>query len=148
MPDPQPLRPMRFIIDVERHIDEAFSRLIHEPWGKVIPTAEWQPAIDVYETETAYLIEVDLPGVPAERVTIQLEGNRITIRGSRESMAWVQHSGRTLRVERARGDFCRVVELEFAVDPDRIEKQFEEGILRVRLTKRLPDASHDQSWRG
>lgn len=142
MSDAQPLKPLRFIIDVERHVEEAFSQLIHEPWGKAIPTGEWHPAIDVYETDSEYLVEADLPGVPAERITIQMEGNRLTIRGSRERMTWVHHSGRTLRVERARGDFCRIVELDSAVDIDRIEKHYEQGILRLRLPKRLVQ-SHD-----
>jgi HSP20 family molecular chaperone IbpA len=50
-------------------------------------------------------------------------------------MTWVERFGRTLRVERARGEFCRIVELACPVEFDRLEKQIEQGILSIRLPK-------------
>jgi HSP20 family protein len=131
----QPLKPLQFTFDLERRIEQAFSELIHEPWGRGLAATAWQPAVDIHETDDAYLIEADLPGVTPEDMEIRLDGQRLTICGRRQSLAWTQ-SGRTLRVERAAGEFCRVLELEHPVDGARIDKQCHEGILRVRLPKR------------
>jgi HSP20 family protein len=135
MPEFPSFKPLRLALDLERRIEEAFSKLIHEPWGKALASRLWQPAIDVYETDDAYFIEADLPGVAPNSVEIRLEGDRLSICGRRQSMAWAQ-SGRMLRLERASGEFCRVLELEHPVDCDRIEKQYEQGIFRARLPKR------------
>ena len=74
MPDLPPIRPLRLSLDLDRRIDQVFSELIHEPWGCDFGAAAWQPAVDVYETGDAYLIEVDIPGVPPENVEVQVDG--------------------------------------------------------------------------
>lgn len=129
----QPWTPLR-LLDLDRRIDEAFLELIHEPWGRPLSVELWQPAVDVHETEEAYLIEADLPGVPPDAVQLDVEEDRVTLRGSRHSVAWSQE-GRTMRVERAQGKFLRTLEFEEPIDVDHVERQFEQGLLRIRLPK-------------
>lgn len=126
-------KPLR-VLDIERCIDEAFSELIHEPWGRPLAAEFWQPAVDVYETEDAYLIEADLPGVAPDAIQVSVEDRRVVLRGSRRTVQW-QSAGRTVRVERAQGEFLRTLELDQPVDVTRIDRQFEHGLLRVRLPK-------------
>ena len=137
MADLRPWTPFALSLDIERKIDEAFSTLIDEPWGRL--SSAWQPAIDVLETHDAYLIEVDLPGVSPEQVEIHVEGNRLTIRGARHATLRAE-TARSLRVERTFGSFCRTLDLAHAVDPERLEKHVEHGILHARLPKRSPPA--------
>lgn len=131
----QPFKPLRLSFDPERLIDEAFIELIHEPWGSLPETRESQPAIDIFEDDDAYVIEADLPGVNPENIDVRVEGRELTICGTRQSVSWLR-SERSVRVERARGEFCRTVELEHPVDPSRIEKRYVNGILQVRLPKK------------
>jgi HSP20 family protein len=131
-----PLRPLRLSLDLDRRIEEAFEELIHEPWGRELGPA-WQPAVDVRETEDAYLIEADLPGVAPEQVEVRVDGRRLTIRGSRHSLTWCrEESSKTILIERQRGQFLRTLDLEHAVDPEKLETHFEHGILQARLPKK------------
>jgi HSP20 family protein len=138
VPEFPPLKGLRLSVDLGQRIEQAFSELIYEPWGRGIERKAWQPAIDIYETDDAYLIEADLPGVPPDSVAIRVDGERLTICGTRQSVAWLQE-GRSIRIERARGEFCRSLHLEHRVDVEHIDKQYEHGILRVRLPKLPPD---------
>ena len=137
MPDLPPLRPLRLALDLDRRIDEVFTELIHEPWGRGFTTAIWQPAVDISETDDAYLIEADIPGVAPENVEIRVEGRRLTIRGTRDTVTWSRsQAGRTVLVERHHGHFSRTLELDHPVDLETIEKHFDQGILRARLPKK------------
>lgn len=128
--DPQ--KPLR-LLNIERRVEEVFSELIHQPWGRV--AADFRSfAVDVHETDDAYLIEADLPGVSPDDVQLNISDHRVSLRGSRRSVEW-REAGRTIRVERAQGTFLRVLEFDHPIDVDRVEKHFEYGLLRVRLPK-------------
>ena len=81
-----PNRPLRLVLDVDRHIDAAFEELIHAPWGCEVAGSIWQPAIDIYELNDAYVVEADLPGVLPERVEIAAVGRRLTLSGTRDTV--------------------------------------------------------------
>lgn len=134
MVDPFSLKPLRVKLNLEPRIEEAFSELIHQPWGRMLAAGAWQPAIDVYETEDAYIIEADLSGVAPENVEVRVDDHHVTICGTRQSVTWTQ-SGQSLHVERAHGQFCRSLQLMHAVDLNGIEKTYENGILHLRLPK-------------
>lgn len=130
-------RPLRLSLDFDRRIEQLFTELIHEPWGRDFGANVWQPAIDVHETAEAYLIEADMPGVAPENVEIRVDGRRLTIRGTRDTLTWSgSETGRNVLIERQHGHFCRTVELEHPVETEHIPMQFEQGILRLRLPKK------------
>lgn len=131
-----PWKPIKLLSDLNREIEETFSQLIYEPWGKAVEHATpWEPAIDVYETDDAYLIEADLPGVAAENVELRLQGSLVTLCGSRRSITLTK-SGRSVWVERGQGRFCRTFHLDSPVDTEHIETRCEQGIYHVRLPKK------------
>ena len=131
---PPPLRPTARLLDLDRCIDEAFSRLIHEPWASHRPGTLWQPAIDVLETADAYLLEADLPGVAKEDLQVQIEDRQVILTGRRQSLSW-RHSERSLQIERSAGEFNRTFTFEMPIDAGGIDLKFEHGILRLRLPK-------------
>lgn len=130
-----PLRPLRLFFDLDREIEAAFVNLIHQPWGRPESSNVWQPAVDLYETDEAYFLEADLPGVSRDDIELNVEGSRVVLRGHRRSVR-VSQSERGVRIERARGEFERAITLVQPVDPDRVEVTCEQGILRVKLPKR------------
>lgn len=127
--------PLRLCFDLDQEIEAAFANLIHQPWGRPDAPRGWQPAVDLYETNEAYFLEADLPGVSREDLELQVEDSRILLRGHRRSVR-VSQSKRGVRIERAQGDFERAITLDQPVDPERVEVNCEQGILRVRLPKR------------
>lgn len=130
-----PLRPLRLLVDLDQEIERAFSTLIHAPWGRPEVSGSWQPAIDLFETDDAYLIEADLPGVSRDDIKLRVEERRVVLQGHRRSVR-VSQSERGLRIERAQGEFERAMTLDHAVDSNRVEVTCDQGILHVRLPKR------------
>lgn len=123
--------PYGFELNPEALVDEAFARLIDQPWGRA---PVWQPRIDVYETPGLYVILVEVPGVPEESVEVRIEGNQLLISGTR-SRVRISHSGRAVQLERTQGSFSRSIPLFHPIDPGRMEIDRENGILRIVIPR-------------
>jgi HSP20 family protein len=93
--------------------------------------ADWTPAADVYETETGYTIAIDLPGVNRDELEIDLEENRLMVKGNRVIEEPTKH-----RTERSRGRFVRAFSVPASVAQGEIGAEFKNGVLEVRLPKR------------
>ena len=86
----------------------------------------WLPAIDLYETESAFVIEADLPGVHQENVDVQFDRGTLTISGTRAATLPSQENGqlRVFSSERLSGSFLRSIRLPEHVDAEHIEAAF------------------------
>jgi HSP20 family protein len=89
------------------------------------------PPLDVRETDEAYLVMLDLPGVKAEDVSIEVSDRELTISGSRVPV----ETGEAQLVERPFGSFVRTLTLPKGIDEDRIAADFEDGVLTLRIPK-------------
>ena len=98
----------------------------------------WAPAVDVVETEDAYLVYAELPGVSRDDVELAAHERRLELSGRRRALG---ENRNFLRMERNYGPFRRVIDLDAPVDTESVEAGFERGILRVRLAKRSPAVS-------
>lgn len=92
------------------------------------------PAMDMFEKEDSYIISMELPGAAIEDIDISMMGDTLTIRGERKApedtkfMEWQC-------CERCYGRFTRTVAIPKAVDADKIEASFENGVLEITLPK-------------
>ena len=112
------------------HVYSLFDELIHKPWG----CSEWQPRADIVETEEAFIIEMDLPGVESDDVDVQVHRNVLVIRGKREA----QPDEKTTQVhlqERIEGQFTRIFEFEQELDEEQIERSWRNGVLTLVVAK-------------
>jgi HSP20 family protein len=89
------------------------------------------PLVDVHETEEEYLVKVDLPGVNADDVTVEVNDNVLSISGSRAA----DETGQAQLVERPYGSFVRTLTLPQGVDSDSIEAAYQDGVLELRIPK-------------
>jgi HSP20 family protein len=94
----------------------------------------WIPAMDLVEDDEHFVLRADLPGVSEDDVSIELEGDVLTISGERKSEQEERKEG-YVRVERASGRFSRSLTLPEGVDPDSIQAGFDKGVLEVRIPK-------------
>jgi len=104
-----------------------------EPTNDEIAHADWIPVADVYEHPEEYVVVLDLPGIDREALEINLENERLLIKGTRVTANGEQSQHRT---ERPQGKFNRSFGVPAAVDPHRIEAEYKDGVLYVRLPKR------------
>ena len=98
--------------------------------GDEFERADWTPASDIYETETGYLIAIDLPGINREALEIDIDDNRLVVKGVRAVAESRQH-----RSERPRGKFLRTYSVPGSVDQAKIAAEYKDGVLQIRLPK-------------
>ena len=90
--------------------------------------------LDIAESETGFELKVDLPGVSADDIDIQVHDNRLTLSGRREDSE-EQSGAKYYHVERRTGLFRREVMLPTAVDEENIEAHYTDGVLKIVLPK-------------
>ncbi len=90
--------------------------------------------VDLRETKDAYHLQADLPGVKAEDLEINATSDTFAISGELRPTAEVANEG-WLRQERRTGKFARSVTLPVAIDPNKVEAKFTNGVLEVVLPK-------------
>jgi len=88
--------------------------------------------IDAWSNDNEIVVTASLPGAKAEDVEITVEGDVLTIKGEIPAVA---ESGNAVIGERYHGPFSRSLTLNVAVDVDKIEAKFENGVLTVVLPK-------------
>ena len=93
--------------------------------------ADWTPAADIYETDSGYLIAMDLPGIDREALEIDVDESRLVVKGTRTIAESKQH-----RSERPRGKFLRTFSVPSSVNQAMIGAEFKDGVLHIRLPKR------------
>lgn len=91
-------------------------------------------AMDLSETDNAFEIRVDAPGIAPEKFDIQVQGNSVTVSGKREEEH--EEKGKTFhRVERRKGTFSRTLTLPCDVNEDEVAAQYTDGVLTLTLPK-------------
>ncbi|HET7113784.1 MAG TPA: Hsp20/alpha crystallin family protein [Pyrinomonadaceae bacterium] len=99
--------------------------------GDQFERADWTPASDIYETDSGYLIAIDLPGIDRNALEIDIDDNRLVVKGVREVAESRPH-----RTERPRGKFLRTYSVPGSVDQAKIAAEYKDGVLQVSLPKR------------
>jgi HSP20 family protein len=92
----------------------------------------WSPLADVEETDDAYVLEIELPGVRREDVTVELQGNELVVSGEIKER---ERKGVLRRQSRPTGRFEYRLALPQKIDPDRIEAGLSDGVLTLRVPK-------------
>lgn len=98
-------------------------------------TTNWSPAVDIRETESAYIIRADVPGVSAKDIEITLENNVLSISGHREGEIKKDEDGYR-RIERYSGRFARHFNLPDTADAEKVDANVKDGVLEVVLHKK------------
>jgi HSP20 family protein len=97
-------------------------------------TGSFAPALDVEETDDAFTLHVELPGIDADDVDVSIEENVLTIAGQRDFYSDKTTDG-FRRVERRFGTFHRAVRLPDRVDPEGVTAAYADGLLTVMVPK-------------
>lgn len=96
--------------------------------------AHFQPATDIEETDKAYMLHIDVPGIKKDDINVELQGNMITVSGERRFERHDEASANRY-VERSYGRFERSFSLPENVNPESVEARFENGVLLLTLPK-------------
>ena len=120
---------------MNRLFETALARTEIEADGGIGP---WVPVADVRETEDAFVVSVELPGLDPDRIRVRVDGEDLVIEGERP-MERERPGVRFHRVERAYGRFARRFRLPGTARRDSVEAHHRDGVLRVVLAKRASE---------
>ena len=111
------------------------SRLMNGLWeGNGQTTQSWVPAVDVWETENELVYAFDLPGIPQDKISIEIQEGTLSVSAERERTQEVEND-RFYRFERRFGTFARTVGLPQGTNEDEIRAEFHDGVLEVHVPK-------------
>ncbi|HZA16956.1 MAG TPA: Hsp20/alpha crystallin family protein [Pseudonocardiaceae bacterium] len=112
---------------------ERMGRLLSESFDEADrPGGGWRPAADVEETADAYVVELELPGIKREDVSVEFGGGELTVAGEakeRERVGFLRTRTRLV------GRFDYRVSLPADVEEDRVSASLSDGVLTVRVPK-------------
>jgi HSP20 family protein len=119
-------------------IRDRVNRLFEEALGGVREAGEaagtWSPVVDIYETETEFVVKAELPEVKQSDIIIRVQDNALTIEGERKLQQAIEGYH---RIERAYGRFMRSFLLPGSVDRGAIKAALKDGILDIVLPKKM-----------
>lgn len=114
-------------------LNRYFGRWLPEEEGNTLMTG-WIPAVDIKETDDAYTIDVDIPGVDAKDIEVTLENGQLSISGKRDEEKTEKHE-HFRRTERVSGQFFRRFMLPGTTDAETVRARSEKGVLEITVPK-------------
>jgi HSP20 family protein len=97
------------------------------------PAARDFPPINIWLGDNSVVVTSELPGVTRDDVTISLQEDVLTLEGARQPKP--QQDVNWQRRERAYGTFLRAIQLPFRVESEKVQAQFNNGILKIELER-------------
>jgi HSP20 family protein len=131
-----PWRLFRELEETGRQFDSLFETSLWPAIWHRLPTQEreWSPAIEVFEKEDRYVVKAELPGLKEEDVDISVTDDTLILKGEKKTEHEVKEDEYHWS-ERTYGSFLRTIRLPSNVDADKIEADFESGMLEITLPK-------------
>ena len=122
--------------DMDHMFDDFFNNFENQFKRSLLSRNEqdFYPLLDVSETNSHYTVELDIPGVKKEDININVDNNILTIRGKKEMDEEHKDSNYYSR-ERFYGDFRRSMTLPSGVNTDKIDADFNNGVLTIKMPK-------------
>jgi len=93
------------------------------------------PAVDVAETDTAYQVKAELPGIRKEDLDVTVDDGVLTIKAEHNDNQEQTGNGQLIRQERSYGKFARSLRLGVTVDEETITAEYRDGVLHITLPK-------------
>jgi HSP20 family protein len=127
-----PWTPMQNFVAFQGQINQLFDQFFRggngeeATWG----VSTWIPPVDLYETDEAFVLKAELPGLTIDEV----HDRTLTLHGERKTEARMTEAHYQQR-ERAYGSFQRVFALPTSVDAEKVQASFTNGVLELRLPK-------------
>lgn len=121
---------------IQGEVNRIFDSFFGRPTAVAMGTGErmWAPVLDMYETKDELLLSFELPGVRENDVTLSITGDLLTVKGKRTFDRDVKDESYH-QVERVYGKFERSVQLPMAVQPDKVQATYRDGMLEVKVPK-------------
>jgi HSP20 family protein len=116
-------------------VDNILNGFLRAPMTSSLNTSVHFPAIDISETDSAYLVKADMPGMRKQDFDITVSDGVLTINAEHAEETNEKDNGRLIRQERSYGKFSRSLRIGSDVDDKKVTAKYQEGILNLTLPK-------------
>ncbi len=138
--------PVRELAAWQNDVERLMGTFLRRPAGD--GHERWAPPLDVWETDEEVVYAFDLPGIPEEKISIELEDGTVTVSAEREQKAEISEE-RFYRFERRFGSFSRSIGLPQGVTEKDIRADYRDGVLELHVTKpKAPEPRKIQIGKG
>ena len=128
--------PWREMFDTRSRANRIWDGFFYPTAGQAGTATDWNwnPIVDVYETDEHFVIKADLPGIDKEDIALDVKDRILTLKGERQVDEEVQKENTHCR-ERIYGRFERTFRLPSHVDGSKITADYKDGVLRIEIPK-------------
>jgi HSP20 family protein len=119
----------------DRHADTQFLEVSPFGWRLITRSPAWRPPTDIFETEDALIVRVEIAGMREQDFSIELDGRSLTVRGSRQDLP---ERRAFHQMEIHFGEFAIELELPNYIEADQVQAVYSDGFLRIHLPKARP----------
>lgn len=126
----------RNIADLSRSLDRFFDDSFFGESRDSSTATLRSPALDVSESETAYTVTLDMPGVAKDAVKVNIDGRRISIDAEQRKVEEKKDGERVIYRERTVNRYSRTFTLPQEISQSDSSASLEHGVLTLKLAKR------------
>ena len=120
--------------DFDRYFESFFGDSVLAPATRILNR---MPAVDVRETEKSYILDMELPGYDEKDIEIHIDGASLSIASKQEEVSNKEaDNGTWLLRERHLSSFSRSFKLPDNANPEEVNAEFKNGILKMEIGKR------------
>jgi len=121
------------VCDFDRCFESFFGDSFFAPASRLISQ---MPAVDIQETENAYLLAMDLPGYDEKNIDVHVDGSGLTVASKQEEEKDAENRGAYVLRERKINSFSRSFKLPENADPEAVNANYKNGVLSLEIKKR------------
>ncbi len=125
--------PFREVESLQREMNRLFDAMNPSSDG-VSNNLVFAPAAELQETSDAIHLKIEIPGLEAKDLDVQVTAEAVSIRGERRSESKTEEKG-VFRTEFRYGKFQRVIPLPVRIQNDKVEAEYKNGVLTLNLPK-------------
>jgi HSP20 family protein len=121
--------PYRALSELQQQMEQLWQQSAHRSNQE---SANWMPAVDIYETDNELVLLGELPGMAESDFKVSVENSVLTLSGTRKLAA----EKKLHRQERPAGNFQRSFTLPANFDQGKISAAYNNGVLQIKLPKK------------
>jgi len=126
--------PFRELATLQNEMGRLMNTFTGAGNGSGEESRSWVPALDVWESDGDVVYAFDLPGIPEDSISIELEEGALTVSAERERKQELTNEN-LYRYERRFGTFSRTIGLPPGIGEDQIKADYRDGVLEIRVAK-------------
>jgi len=126
--------PFKDLVTLPDNLNRIFEVHMNPGSQELESRGAWTPPADFYSRDDALVLQVELPGLELEDITVEVRDRRLLLSGERRFTRDVKEE-LYHRIERSYGKFHRTFSLPYEVDRDQVQATYRNGVLEVVLPR-------------